>query len=208
VSDRFGAAAFQAATDVSRETLGRLETYAALLRKWAPKVNLVGASTLDDLWRRHMLDSAQLKPLLPPRAANLADFGSGAGFPGLVLAIMGQPDVHLIESNRRKCAFLREVARTTGTSVTVHCARAEEIAPFPAAVVTARALAALPILLHYAEPFLKADSICLFPKGRRFEDELTETQKTWNITYRIVSSLTEPEGGILRLEDISRVQPR
>lgn len=208
VPDAFGPAAFQAATDVSRETLERLETYAALLRKWAPRINLVGASSLDDLWRRHMLDSAQLWPLLPPAAANLVDFGSGAGFPGMVLAIMGQPDVHLIESNGKKCAFLREVARTTGTAVSIHDVRAEALTPFPAAVVTARALAALPILLDYAEPFLTPNSICLFLKGRRFEEELTETQKKWNITYHIVSSLTEPEGGILRLEAVTRVHPR
>jgi len=208
VPDPFGVAAFQAATDVSRETLDRLETYTALLRKWAPRINLVGRSTLDDLWRRHMLDSAQLYPHLPPHARTLVDLGSGAGFPGMVLAIMGVPDVHLIESNQRKCAFLREVARATGIKVTVHAARAEELVPFPADVVTARALAPLSILLEYAEPFLTPSSVCLFLKGRRYEEELTETQKKWNITHHMFSSLTEPEGGILRLEAVSRVHPR
>ena len=107
------AAGFAAAINVSRETIERLERYAALLIKWNKTVNLVGRSTIADLWRRHMLDSAQLFPYLPKSAGRLVDFGSGAGFPGLVLAIMGAPDVHLVEANARKCAFLREAARVT-----------------------------------------------------------------------------------------------
>src|SRR5437588_12718613 len=106
-------AEFAAATGVSRETLARLDAYAELLRQWSPRINLVAASTLDDLWRRHVLDSAQLFPLLPPGAHSLIDLGSGAGFPGLVLAILGVPAVELIESDARKCAFLREAARGT-----------------------------------------------------------------------------------------------
>ncbi len=208
VSDTSGLAAFQAATNVSRETLDRLEAYAELLRKWAQRINLVGGSTLDDLWHRHMLDSAQLRQHIPNDAQVLVDFGSGAGFPGLVLAIMGVPDVHLIESNQRKGAFLREAARITGTPVTVHSARAESLSGWKADVVTARALAPLPILLEYAAPFVSPSTLCLFLKGRRVDDELTETQKRWNITYDIFSSLTDPEGSIVRLEAISRVDPR
>lgn len=207
VSDESGLAAFRAATDVSRETLDRLAAYADLLRKWSKRINLVGASTLDDLWTRHMLDSAQLRRHIPEDARVLVDFGSGAGFPGMVLAIMGMPETHLIESNHRKGAFLREAARITGAPVTVHTARAEALTGWKADVVTARALAPLPILLEYAESFVTSDTLCLFLKGRRVDDELTETQKRWNITYDIFSSLTDPEGSIVRLEAISRVHP-
>jgi len=206
-SEDFGAAAFQAATDVSRETLVQLQRYVDVLQRWAPRVNLIGPSTLDDIWRRHILDSAQLWPHLPDNSKTLVDFGSGAGFPGMVLAIMGVPDVHLVESNQRKCVFLREVARAAGVNVTVHASRIEALTPFPVDVVTARALASLPILLEYAEPFLKSNTICLFPKGQRVNEELTETQKRWNITHDVFSSLTDPTGGIVRLEAISRVDP-
>jgi len=132
---------------VSRETRERLNTYAELLRKWQRSINLVGPKTLDDLWNRHFVDSAQLLPLIPPTARVLVDFGSGAGFPGLVLAILGMAEVHLIESDQRKATFLREVARATGTPVTVHAKRIEQVTPFPADIVSARALAPLGDLL-------------------------------------------------------------
>lgn len=206
--DPFTAADFAAAVDVSRETISRLETYAALLTAWNRRINLVGASTIRDLWRRHMLDSAQLYAHIPKDSRVLVDFGSGAGFPGLVLAIMGVPGVHLVESNQRKCAFLREAARVTAAPVTIHCARAEALIPWPADVVTARALSPLPILLEYAEPFLTPSTICLFPKGRGVNEELTKTQKTWNITFSMLSSGTDPQGTILRLEAISRDRTR
>jgi 16S rRNA (guanine527-N7)-methyltransferase len=208
VSDPFTAADFAAAVPVSRETLARLEAYAAVLATWNRRMNLVGASTMRDPWRRHMADSAQLHAYLPRDCRVLVDIGSGAGFPGLVLAIMGVPEVHLVESNQRKCAFLREVARVTGTRVTIHCARAEALTPWPADVVTARALSPLPILLEYAEPFLTPKTICLFPKGRGVKEELTKTQKTWNITFDMLYSVTNPEGTILRLEAITRDRKR
>jgi len=204
VSDPFGAADFAAAADVSRETLARLEIYAALLATWNKRMNLVAASTLKDLWRRHMLDSAQLHRYIPKESRVLVDFGSGAGFPGLVLAIMGVPDVHLVESNQRKCAFLREAARVTHTHVTIHCGRAESLTPWPADVVTARALSSLSLLLEYAEPFLTPKTVCLFPKGRGVKEELMETQKTWKIAFDVLYSMTDTQGTILRLEAISR----
>lgn len=204
MSDPFTAADFAAATDVSRETLARLESYAAVLATWNKRINLVSASTMTDLWRRHMLDCAQLYRYIPKEARILVDFGSGAGFPGLVLAILGVPDVHLVESNQRKCAFLREAARVTQTRVTIHCARAEALTPWPVDIVTARALSSLPLLLKYAQPFLTPKTICLFPKGRDVEAELIETQKTWNITFEMLYSVTDTQGTILRLEAISR----
>ncbi len=121
---------FAQQANVSRETLARLERYAELLEKWNRRINLVGRGTIDDLWRRHMLDSAQLLPLIPDSAESLVDLGSGAGFPGLVLAICGVENVHLIESDRKKSAFLREVARETAAPVTIHNKRIEEIESF------------------------------------------------------------------------------
>jgi 16S rRNA (guanine527-N7)-methyltransferase len=189
---------------VSRETRERLNTYADLLRKWQRSINLVGPRTLDDLWNRHFTDSAQLLPLIPPNARVLVDFGSGAGFPGLVLAILGVAEVHLIESDQRKSTFLREVARATGTPVTVHAKRIEQVTPFPADVVSARALAPLADLLGFAAPFLGPDSLCLFPKGQMAEDELTAASKIWNMNVDRIQSVTDPSATILRISQVSR----
>jgi 16S rRNA (guanine527-N7)-methyltransferase len=189
---------------VSRETRARLNTYAELLRKWQRSINLVGPRTLDDLWKRHFIDSAQLMPLIPSTARVLVDFGSGAGFPGLVLAILGVAEVHLIESDQRKATFLREVGRATGTPVTVHTKRIEQVTPFPADVVSARALAPLNDLLGYAAPFIGLDSLCLFPKGQMVEDELTAASKTWNMNIDRIQSVTDPSATILRVSQVSR----
>lgn len=195
---------FQRATSVSRETLDRLRAYADLLVKWQAKINLVGPDTIPNLWQRHFLDSAQVFPLLPQPIHRLVDMGSGAGFPGLVLAIMGVPDVHLIESDARKCAFLREAARVSGTKITVHNARIEKQAPLAADVVTARALAPLEKLLEWAQPHLLPQGHCLFLKGKGHEDELTTARKEWNITSERYPSQTEPLGAILHIREVSR----
>ncbi len=193
---------FQAQTGVSRETLDRLRTYADLLVKWQPRINLVGPATLPDLWRRHFLDSAQLFPHVP--AGPLVDLGSGAGFPGLVLAVLGAGPVHLMESDQRKCAFLREAARVTGTSVTVHNQRIEKIPAFPAACITARALAPLADLLALGQNFLNRDTLCLFLKGRGGDEELTAASKEWNMSIERVNSVTDPSGIILKLKEVTR----
>jgi len=195
---------FQQRTGVSRETLDRLRAYADLLVKWQAKINLVGPDTIPSLWTRHLLDSAQVFPILPQPIHRLVDMGCGAGFPGLVLAIMGVPDVHLIESDSRKCAFMREVARVTGTAVTIHNARIEAVEPLGASVVTARALAPLGKLLGWAERHLLPDGHCVFLKGRGGEDELTEASKEWNITFERFPSQTDPSGIILHLKEVRR----
>jgi 16S rRNA (guanine527-N7)-methyltransferase len=197
---------FRTITHVSRETLGRLEEYETMLTEWRRAIALVGRSSLSDPWRRHFLDSAQLYPLLPRDTRVLLDIGSGAGFPGLVLAILGVPEVHLVESNARKCAFLREVARRTACRAIVHHMRIEELPPFPCEVVTARALAPLPRLLEYAAPFLKKRGILLAPKGRGFKGELTRARKSWTLTAASYPSLSDPSGVILRLKDIARAR--
>lgn len=204
------AAAFAAATGVSRETLRRLEAYAGLLLQWQKAINLVGADTLDDLWRRHLLDSAQLLPLLPAGAREITDIGSGAGFPGLVLAIMGDRPVHLIESAGKKAAFLREAARLTAAPATVHHGRIERLTPWASDVVTARALAPLDMLLDYAAPYLAgagADAACLFLKGARGERELTEASKSWTMMVERFDSATDPTGVIFRIRGLARERP-
>lgn len=195
---------------VSRETLDRLEAYAALLEKWQARINLVGPATLPQLWRRHMLDSAQLYRLLPAGTRGLVDLGSGAGFPGLVLAAMGVPEVHLIEADSRKCAFLREAARVMGIRPVIHNRRIDQVTPFAADVVTARALAPLSELLAHAWPFLRrpvdnGDSgDCLFLKGRTADNELTLAAKEWKMTIERIASLSEPDGVILRISEVRR----
>lgn len=201
----YGPEAFQKDTGVSRETLDRLKAYADLLLVWNKKINLIGPSTAPDLWTRHMLDSAQLFPLIPSGTQALVDLGSGAGFPGLVLGIMGIPGVTLIESDQRKCAFLREAARIAGASVTVLAKRIEDIPPFPADVITARALAPVAELLEWSAPFLTKSTLCIFPKGQNVEVELTDTHKRWKITVDQRVSRTDPRGTILCIGEVSRV---
>ncbi len=189
---------------VSRETLSRLEAYAELLTRWAVRINLVGRDTLADLWRRHFLDSAQLCPLVPPAARSLLDLGSGAGFPGLVLAILGASEVELIEADSRKSAFLREAARVTETAVTIRPCRIAATPPHPVDVVTARALAPLDRLLDLARPFLGPGTVCVFPKGERSEEELTLARKRWKMVAARHQSIADPRGVVLRLHRVVR----
>ncbi len=203
------AAGFARLVPVSRETTARLETLLASLARWQRRINLVGAASLADPWRRHILDSAQLFRHLPGSEIRLLDLGSGAGFPGLVLAIMGVREVHLVESDRRKAVFLREAARETGCAgVHVHAARIEETTPFPVDAVTARALAPLPRLLTLAEPFLGPATVALFPKGRNLEAELTAARRHWRMRPQIEPSLSAAEGRILILREVARVRSR
>jgi len=296
----FGRAEFaselkQLGINVSRETLQRLETYAALLTKWQARINLVGPATLADLWRRHFLDSAQILPLLgeplpppvregghssagrgkvgmggdaapgdsnqsssdrralrrgpphpasppgslDPRVASLAkppqpspapsanadirrrggegesgnwgggtlvDLGSGAGFPGLVLAIMTDWRVHLIDSDQRKCAFLRQVALDCGVldRVTIHAKRIEQVAGVAADVVTARACAPLDGLLTLAAPLVGEKGTCLFLKGANVEEELTAARRHWTMRLDRRASVSDPAGGILVITQLKR----
>ncbi|MGH6974296.1 MAG: 16S rRNA (guanine(527)-N(7))-methyltransferase RsmG [Stellaceae bacterium] len=185
---------------VSRETLDRLQTYVALLTAWNRRINLVGANTIGDVWRRHILDSAQLMPLLPDRTRVVIDVGSGAGLPGLVLAMLGVPEVHLVESDQRKAAFLREAQRVTGTSVTIHGRRAEQMAPMAADAIVARAVAPVDNLLLIVDKFRETHTICLFLKGKGVEEELTHLPPALKMKAQILPSRSDPTGRILRLE--------
>lgn len=187
-------------TGVSRETLDRLESYAALLVEWNSAINLVSDQSLADLWRRHMLDSAQLIHYLPPvegRRRVIIDLGSGAGFPGMVLSILDAGELHLVESDQRKTVFLREVAREVGSDAHIHGVRIEQMRDIPADVVTARALAPLPELLQLAAPFLSRGGTALFLKGRSAGSELEEAEKDWVIRTERYPSLSDPSGVVL-----------
>lgn len=192
---------------VPRETLDKLRQYEALLVKWQKAINLVGPATIPDAWERHFIDSLQLTPLIPAAAKTLYDLGSGAGFPGLVLA-MARPElsVTMIESDERKGAFLSAVSHETKTPVTVLSARIERaVADLPAPdIVTARALAALNLLLAYIEPWARANPglTCIFPKGLLAADELVSARKDWTFKVDQVASMTDPKATILILTKI------
>jgi 16S rRNA (guanine527-N7)-methyltransferase len=195
--------------NVSRETMPALEAYAALLRKWQKAINLVSGATLDDLWRRHFLDSAQLIPLLAPHGVGdggVTDLGSGAGFPGLVLAILSGRPTQLIESDQRKGAFLGEAARATGCAdrVKIHAGRVEALKAWTAGTVTARALAELGQLLDWAAPFVGKDTVLLFPKGAKADEELTAAERVWTMVTERRRSVTDSTGLILRLSHLER----
>jgi len=189
---------------VSRETLARLEAYAALLTRWSARINLIGRDTIADLWRRHILDSAQLRAFVPNRARSMIDLGSGAGLPGLVLAILGVPGVELIEADSRKCAFLREALRVTGAAALIRPCRIEAVPRHPVDIITARACAPLDRLVGLAEPFLGPDSECLFLKGERIEQELTIAREGWTMTVSACQSRSDPRGVVLRLQQVAR----
>ena len=185
--------------DVSRETMDRLAAYLALVEKWQQRVNLISASTLPDIWMRHIWDSAQLALLVPAGTARILDVGSGAGFPGLVLAALCDAELHLVESDQKKAVFLQTVIRETGVRAVVHNRRIESLPPIGADIVTARALASLERLLELLEAQLVPGMRCLFLKGARAEAELAALDTRSDITRRLHPSLTNPEAFVVHL---------
>jgi 16S rRNA (guanine527-N7)-methyltransferase len=188
---------------VSRETTARLDRFAALLLDWQSRMNLIAASTVPTLWTRHIADSLQLLAIAP-QARKWADLGSGAGFPGVPIAcaLAAEPatEIHLIESNQKKTAFLREAVRITGAPAIVHAERVADFAKIfrgELDVITARALAPLPELLSIAYPLLKSGAQGLFPKGQDVEAELTQATKCWSIQATLVPSRTDPKSRIV-----------
>jgi 16S rRNA (guanine527-N7)-methyltransferase len=203
----FGPEDFQKTTNVSRETLEKFKIYAGLVAKWQEKINLIGPATREDVWQRHFLDSAQLLPLVQkanPDKGPLTwmDIGSGAGFPGLVLALLGEK-VTLVEPSAKRAAFLRQIIRETGVNVEVIQDKIEEIRPFPVDIVTARALASVDQLLVWGVPFLKVGGEFWLLKGARADEELTSARKNWIMTEELFPSRTEPGGRVVRLTEIS-----
>jgi 16S rRNA (guanine527-N7)-methyltransferase len=189
---------------VPRETL---KQFAALLLRWNHTVNLVSLGDIPDLWQRHIADSLQLAPLLDPLPSHAIDLGSGAGFPGLLLALATGVPFDLVEADQRKAAFLREAARITGAPVTVHAARIEAVKLRPAPLVTARAFAPLPKLLDLVAPHLALGGYCLLPKGAGVDAELTQAAKRWHMQVERIPSRTAPGACILRISHLHSVSP-
>jgi 16S rRNA (guanine(527)-N(7))-methyltransferase RsmG len=194
----------QADVDVPRETEARLSDFVALLLRWNARINLTAERDEATIWQRHVLDSLQLTPLVPPIDGPLVDIGSGAGFPGLMLALTTDRETHLVESDRRKSAFLIEAARVLALPrVRIHPTRIEAATLPSAAILTARALAPLTALLPHAHRILAPGGIALFPKGRTAEQELTDAAGAWIMRTERFPSRTDPTATILRLSEIS-----
>lgn len=182
----------------------------ALVERWTPAINLVAAGSLPVAWQRHVLDSAQLFLHRPAEARHWVDFGSGAGFPGLIVAILAaehQPDltVTLVESDKRKAAFLIQAARELGLKAAVLSRRAEDLPPQAADAISARALAALSELMPLVQQHLKPQGLALFPKGARAQDEVTEARKSWIFDVESLPSRTDPAGMILKVKNLRHV---
>lgn len=193
--------------DVSRETFEKLEKYVALVEKWNPRINLVSKNSIDDIWTRHIADSAQVYQY-GNVDGHWVDLGSGGGFPGVVIAILASsepkaPKITLVESDQRKCAFLRAAARETDVNISVISERIEKIPSLQANTLSARALASLDGLLEYANIHLCADGKAIFPKGANFQKEIQEARKNWNFDLEEFPSSSDTDAVILRVGAIS-----
>ncbi len=203
--ETFSSQDFAQLASVSRETLSRLKLLVSLLEDWNSRQNLVAPSTLKSVWIRHLWDSAQLVPLIPPDARTIADLGSGAGFPGLVLAelLRERCTVTLYEATAKKCRFLQECIFRLSLPATIRNVRIEDAEPEIFDVVTARALAPLPKLLGYAQNFMGPDSVGLFLKGQNIVSELTEARKSWRMSLGQHPSRSDPSGVILEVRKLA-----
>ncbi len=197
-------AAFLAGNDVSRETLDRLDRIISELDVWRQKSNLIGPKEWPQIWTRHVGDSWQLLDHIP-EAGRIVDLGSGAGFPGLIIAA-ARPNAHvtMMESVGKKCAFLRAAIDVAGLNASVYQGRIESAPPGKADVVTARAFAPMPQLLEYASPWLRKGAMGVFPKGERWKEELTEARQKWNFAYEAIPSRSGGSGVILIVREVLR----
>jgi 16S rRNA (guanine527-N7)-methyltransferase len=196
--------------NVSRETMDDLHQFAELVRKWTAKINLISTNTIDSLWDRHVVDSVQIYGMAPKTYNKWVDIGSGGGFPGIVVAIIGkekQPNAEfvLIESDQRKAVFLRTAIRELGLSAKVVAERIENAAPQNADIVSARALSPLSMLLPFSERHLKSDGQAIFHKGKKARSEVADAMNNWRFTLEDSPSLTDPDAQILVLKGIYRV---
>jgi 16S rRNA (guanine527-N7)-methyltransferase len=200
------AASFAAAAGASPQAIADLERYRSYLIEWNEKMNLVGPATLDIFWSRHAWDSAQILPLAPD-ALTWADLGTGAGLPGIVLAILGKdrPDfhVHLVDSLAKRCRFLSEVVTGLSLPAAVHNSRAEDLS-LTVDIVTARACAPLSRLLGYAQPYLKRGAQALFLKGQDVASELEDAARIWDFDADVSPSLSDARGRIVRIRRLGR----
>ncbi|MAT87977.1 MAG: 16S rRNA (guanine(527)-N(7))-methyltransferase RsmG [Aestuariivita sp.] len=194
---------------VSRETIDRLESYESLVKKWSKGINLISPATQSSIWGRHILDSAQLYTSLHQKSYVWVDLGSGAGFPGLVISIIAKQhhpelNVFLVESDKRKSAFLRTVVRELSLCATVVNDRIENANVPSADIISARALTNLTGLLAYSYPHIRRDGVCLFQKGENWEKEVAEAEKKWSFDLKIITSKTRVGAVTLQLGDIRR----
>jgi len=202
---------FAASFDVSRETLERMEAYEEILKKWNPKINLVSRDSLADTWHRHFADSAQIWKQIPMSAKIWLDFGSGAGFPALVNAVIAKeknPSLEfiLVESDQRKCAFLISASTVLGLKTRVISSRIEAIPSLKADIITARAVATLDKLLGFSALHAHNSTVLLFPKGISYESELTAAKEHWHIREKVIPSMTDSNSVILKIEEFERAE--
>lgn len=193
--------------DVSRETFEALWRFADLVRHWTQRINLISPGTVPQLWERHVLDSAQLYFQIKT-ARVWVDLGSGGGFPGIVLAILARNTAtrfHLVESDQRKAAFLRKAASDMGLNVQIHAARAEQLVPLEADIVTARALAPLESLLPLVARHLAPNGIAILPKGVKAAEEIAQARTAWTFDLAQRASMTDPLAQILTFENLRHV---
>ena len=196
--------------NVSRETFDRLEILADLLIKWNPRINLVSKNTITDVWQRHIADSLQILPMAGNPFETWVDIGSGGGFPGLVVAaarseLQNPVELTLIESDQRKCSFLRTALREMGVSGEVICQRIESAEPRNCDILSARALADFGKLLEFSEIHLKPDGFGIFPKGVNWKKEVLAAEESWSFSYEAIKSKTQEGAVILKVGDIRRV---
>lgn len=206
--DISGPEALSQVIDVSRETLGKIEQYIALLEKWQKKINLIGPSTVSAIWQRHIWDSAQLLKFLPPSSqpAKILDIGSGAGLPAIILALISPHHFTLVESDGRKCAFLRTVVRELGLNAQVKICqeRIERLPPESFNFITCRAFAALDKILEYSAPFAHENTAWILLKGQDVEEELTKAAISWNMNCETYPSQSDSRGSILVIKGVVR----
>ncbi|HDZ83566.1 MAG TPA: 16S rRNA (guanine(527)-N(7))-methyltransferase RsmG [Roseobacter sp.] len=195
--------------NVSRETSDKLTLFANIVEKWTPKINLISKASVPYIWQRHIEDSIQIYSLVPP-VSSWVDLGSGGGFPAIVVALLAQQDGRsskftLVESDQRKCVFLRTAIRELGLKVEVLNDRIENIPPLEANVVSARALAELPLLIGLASRHMKSDGIAIFPKGKNWKVEDAKARKSWAYSNESIPSKTDPSAAILKIKEIKHV---
>jgi 16S rRNA (guanine527-N7)-methyltransferase len=192
--------------DVSHETFLRLSRYHDLLLRWQSKVNLISPDTIEQAWHRHFLDALQLLPMIENLNAKIVDLGSGGGFPGMVIAIAGAGNMHLVESDTKKILFLREVARITDTTITLHHARIEDAPTQNADIITSRACSPLATLLQLASHYVSHETICLFHKGKNYSKEIEDALVDWEFNIATTPSVTDTQSAILKLTSIRKRQ--
>lgn len=191
--------------NVSRETLEKLELYSTMLKQWNEKINLISQKDVDQIWDRHIIDSLQLSSLIDSSVQSMADFGSGGGFPGLVLSIVTGLPIFLVESDVRKAVFLREVVRQTQSQAIVLNQRIENTKMPLVDMITARALSSLKQLLFFSDGKLQKNGYCLFLKGRKIDMEIKEAQEFWQVDYEKIPSKTSADGVILKINQFERI---